>query len=290
MKVLIVGCGDLGSAIGLALVAQGHQVWGARRQPDRLPEALHPLLWDLSEEAPTLPAVDYLIYSVAADAFSEEAYEHAYVHGPKQVLAALAAQDIRPQHGFFVSSSSVYGQVEGEDVDETTPTQPEGFAGRLMLAGESVWADADFPVTSLRLTGLYGPGRERLINQVRNGRIAPENPVQYTNRIHRDDAAGVVAHLLALNIEGQSLDACYLVSDQDSAPLHEVMRWLARQLKVTPSQAVDTPLRRRGSKRCSSERLQHTGYRFLYPTFKEGYAALLGLTLDAKGEAKPSKA
>lgn len=290
MKVLIVGCGDLGSAIGLALVGQGHQVWGARRQPDRLPESLHPVLWDLSGEAPTLPSVDYVIYSVAADGFTEEAYEQAYVDGPKQVVASLKAQHIQPRHVFFVSSSSVYGQVEGDEVDETTPTQPEGFAGRLMLAGEAVWADADFPTTSLRLTGLYGPGRERLINQVRSGRIAPENPVQYTNRIHRDDAAGAVAHLLALHIEGQSLASCYLVSDQDSAPLHEVMSWLARQLKVTPSQAVDTPLRRRGSKRCSSERLQQTGYRFLYPTFKEGYAALLGLTLDAQGEAKAAKA
>lgn len=289
MKVLIVGCGDLGSAIGLALVAQGHQVWGARRQPDRLPESLQPVLWDLSDEAPILPAVDYVIYSVAADAFNEEAYEQAYLEGPKQVLAALNEQNIRPQHGFFISSSSVYGQVEGEDVDETTPTQPEGFAGRLMLAGESVWTEADFPVASLRLTGLYGPGRERLINQVRGGRVAPETPVQYTNRIHRDDAAGVVAHLLALHVEGQSLDQCYLVSDQDSASLHDVMSWLARQLKVTPSQVVEAPLRRRSSKRCSSERLQKTGYRFLYPTFKEGYAALLGLSLDAQGEAKTAE-
>ncbi len=144
-----------------------------------------------------------------------------------------------------------------------------------MLAGEQRLDAADVPGTSVRFAGIYGPGRERLIRQVQEGRQAQPQPVQYSNRIHRDDCAGVLAHLIARDLAGEPLEPLYLASDSDPAPLHEVMAWLAKELGVTPTEGTDLPLRRRASKRCRNQRLLDSGYRFIYPGYREGYKALL---------------
>src|SRR5690606_24005397 len=83
------------------------------------------------------------------------------------------------------------------------------------------------PASVVRLGGIYGPGRTRLIEQVRNGLHVPDQPVQYTNRIHRDDAAGLLAHLLLQADKRELLAPCYLGVDDEPAPLHEVAQWLA---------------------------------------------------------------
>ena len=101
---------------------------------------------------------------------------------------------------------------------------------------------------------------------------AEAEPPLWTNRIHRDDCAGVLRHLLALPAPAP----VYVGVDCEPAPQCEVMDWLAERLGVArpPRAAVgDGPAR--GSKRCSNARLLASGYRFLYPSFREGYAAVL---------------
>jgi hypothetical protein len=99
-------------------------------------------------------------------------------------------------------------------------------------------------------------------------------PAQYTNRIHRDDAAGLLAHLLAQADEEELLAPCYLGVDDEPASLFEVTTWLAEQLgtSLQPVGAVST---RSGSKRCSNELARESGWRPQYPSFREGYAELL---------------
>ncbi|MFG6176372.1 SDR family oxidoreductase [Halomonas sp. THAF12] len=275
---LILGCGDIGTTLGGELKASGQRVIGVRRDAARLAESgLEGVSADLNDAAALaeLPDADILVYVVSADRFEEAAYRAAYPDGLKAVLDEFGGRQRPPRHVFFVSSTSVYAQQEGEVVDEDSPTVPTGFSGLLMREAEQTLIDHVLPGTAVRFSGIYGPGRDRLIRQVGEGRIAAATPAMYSNRIHRDDCAGVLAHLIARALDGEALHELYLASDCEPAPLHEVMAWLAKQLKVEATETIQSPLRRRASKRCDNARLLESGYRFRYPSFREGYAQVL---------------
>lgn len=275
---LILGCGDIGTQLGKQLIDAGQRVIGARRNVAALEgTGLEAVSLDITDETAltALPDADVIVYAVTADHFEESAYEAAYPRGLKAVLKEYGHRDRTPERLFFVSSTSVYAQQEGEEVDETSPTEPNGFSGTLMREAEQALLDHDLPGTVVRFSGIYGPGRDRLIRQVGEGRIAASNPPMYSNRIHRDDCVGVMAHLIQLALDGKPLEPVYLASDCDAAPLHEVMEWIARRLKVEASDVIQSPLRRRSSKRCNNRRLLESGYRFRYPSFREGYEDVL---------------
>ncbi|MDR5902563.1 MULTISPECIES: SDR family oxidoreductase [Halomonas] len=275
---LILGCGDIGTALGQRLQAQGLHAIGVRRRVESLKEAgLEAASADLADPASLagLPDADILVYVASADRFEEAAYRAAYPEGLRATLAEFGAREKVPRHVFFISSTSVYAQRDGESVDETSPTEPTGFSGQLMCEAERALLAHDLPGTVVRFSGIYGPGRDRLIRQVSEGRIAPASPAMYTNRIHRDDCAGVLAHLVGRVLAGEAVDELYLATDSEPAPLHDVMAWLAKQLKVEATETIQSPLRRRASKRCSNTRLLESGYTFQYPSFREGYAQVL---------------
>jgi nucleoside-diphosphate-sugar epimerase len=127
----------------------------------------------------------------------------------------------------------------------------------------------------VRFGGIYGPRRTGLLERVRKGRaVYREHPPHYTNRIHLADCAGVLRHVLALP------DPASLYLGVDSEPVEErtVMTWLAGALGAPPPRAAssgeqsDEP---RGNKRCRNERLVSSGYGLAYPSFREGYRALI---------------
>jgi nucleoside-diphosphate-sugar epimerase len=115
-----------------------------------------------------------------------------------------------------------------------------------------------------------------MLDQVRTGRAvyAPGRP-RFTNRIHRDDCAGALHHLIRLP-EPESL---YLGVDGDPAEEATVMRWVAGSVGAPSPRMARGPeaksLRARSNKRCRNDRLLASGYRFEYPSFREGYAALI---------------
>ena len=134
-RVLIAGCGYVGSALAARLAADGDEVWGMRRTPAGLPAGVRPLAADLRDPATLagLPeGLTTVFYTAAADGGSEDDYRAVYVDGPRNLLAALAAQGQRPRRVIFTSSTSVYGQSGGEWVDEDSPAEPAGFRGRRM--------------------------------------------------------------------------------------------------------------------------------------------------------------
>lgn len=275
---LILGCGDIGMVLGRELQAAGHRVIGARRSASALAgSGIEPLALDLTDEAAleALPEADFVVYVLSADRFEEAAYRAAYPDGLNAVLRTYEARDTPPQRVLFVSSTSVYGQKDAEWVDEESPAEAAGFSGVLMREAEQALHDSPIPGTVVRFSGIYGPGRDRLIRQVLEGRIAPTAPPMYSNRIHRDDCAGVLAHLIALSEADQSVAPLYLASDCDPAPLYEVMAWMAKQLKVEPTEVIQAPLRKRASKRCDNARLLASGYTFRYPGYGEGYTQVM---------------
>jgi len=277
-SVLIAGCGDVGSRLATQLLAAGFQVYGLRRDVSRLPAGVIGVAGDLfNEECPAswpVGAVDYLVYCAAATEHDEAGYRAAYVQGLQHVLGWLNDYGQVPDRLLFVSSSSVYGQKDGEWVDESSETVAAGYSGRLMLEAEQIALNSGIPASIVRLTGIYGPGREWLLTQVRRGYRVAVDPPLYGNRIHADDAAGLMAFLLESDRKGRALDDIYIGVDDAPAPLAEVVAWLREYLGVT-QWSEDESVRRTGSKRCSNARAKTLGWAPKYPSYREGYAAIL---------------
>jgi nucleoside-diphosphate-sugar epimerase len=161
-------------------------------------------------------------------------------------------------------------------VDETSPAEPAHFSGTTLVEGERIVLGGPFPATVVRFAGIYGPGRTRMIEAVRSGAAIISTTQSYVNHIHRDDCAGVLRHVMNL---GQP-DPFYIGVDNEPVERGAMLRWLAQRLGV-PEPPVsregkgESVRAMRGNKRCSNARLLTTGYAFQYPTFREGYGALI---------------
>ena len=276
-RILIAGCGDVGTALGLVLCRSGHDVFAARRSAHLLPAALRPLSVDVTDRRAigrAIPGVDVVVYAVAAGRRAEEAYRRAYVDGVSALLDVLEARAEPPRRVFFVSSTSVYGERSGAWIDETAPLTPRGFAGDSLAAGERRMLESPIPATVVRFAGIYGPGRGWMIERARAGASCTGDPPKFTNRIHRDDCAGVLAHLIAR----EEVEDAYIGVDDAPVEECEVLEWLAARLGAPVPRrirSVESGATPGLGKRCSNARLRATGYRFRYPTWREGYAAVL---------------
>lgn len=277
-RILIAGCGDVGSALGSRLAAAGHEVWGLRRSAAALPGGVRLVRADLGEPEALarLPArIDAVVYLATADRFDDHAYERAYVRGARNLLAALEASAGALRRFVFVSSTSVYAQSAGEWVDEDSPTEPVRFSGKRLLEGECLVRRAPARAIVVRFAGIYGPGRSRLQQSVLDAKPCQQTPPLYTNRIHRDDCAAVLEHVLALDAP----EEIYLGADCEPAPQCAVMDWLAAELgvpappRIEPADEADAKTSR--NKRCRNARLLASGYRFIYPSYREGYAKII---------------
>lgn len=268
-KVLIAGCGDTGNALGRRLLNAGCEVWGARRTIGALEPGIRPWKLDLTaaESPDRSPAeFDYVFYMPTPDSRDEGAYRAIFVEGLGRLFERLHAQRRPVSRLFFVSSTAVYGQSEGEWVDEGSETEPSGFNGRVLLEAEAAAAGQTIPATAVRFSGIYGKGSTRLLERVRSG--APYDPERWTNRIHLDDCAGVLHHLMRL----QAPAACYVGSDDVPCQMREVVTWMSKAMGVEPPQSAPTTSL---NKRCSNRRLKQTGYAFAYPSYRDGYASLI---------------
>ena len=271
VKVLIAGCGYVGSALGAELLADGDEVWGLRRDPAQLPPGVSRIAADLQSPADLqqLPAkLDAVVYCVGADESTDAAYQRAYVTGLTHLLHALERREV--QRIYFTSSTAVYAQGDGQWLTESSETAPTHFSGVRLLEAERLLQEHRVPATILRCSGIYGPGRTRLIESVRQG--TARGSARHTNRIHRDDVAGAVRHLLRAGTAPDLL----LLTDDEPAPERDVLGYVAKCLGVPePLAAASAAPSRPGDKRCSNARLRATGYSLRYPTYREGYSALL---------------
>ena len=286
--MLIAGCGYVGTALGQELIAAGDRVWGLRRTASHLPAGFQAISADLSGSGALegLPqGIEYIVYCASADDSSDAAYVKAYLTGLQRLLGALDRSNVR--RIFFTSSTAVYAQADGQWVDEASETKPTYFSGVRLLEAEALLRACGLAATVLRCSGIYGPGRTRLIDSVRQGTAKASQ--RFTNRIHRDDVAGAIAYLL----RREHVPELLLLTDDEPAPERDVLGYLAQCLGVSatpppaaspsaapppaapPPAAPSSLALRGGSKRCRNARLRATGYALRYPSYREGYAAML---------------
>ena len=272
-RILLAGCGDLGERVAQRLRARGDEVWALRRQPPaRGGHGIHWLRGDLTDPASLreLPAgITRLVYLPAPATRDKAAYRAIFVDGLRHLLDALDRRKLA--RVLFVSSSAVYGEHDGDWVDEATPTDPPGFNGAVLLEAEQWLAEQSLPSTVLRLAGLYGPGRLQLIERLRAGQLrVPRETPHWANRIHVDDAAAAIAHLLQL----KSPQPLYLGVDDTPMLLDELYDFLAALIDA-PLPAEGAAPAGVGSKRLRNARLRASGWAPQWPDAREAYAALL---------------
>lgn len=270
MKVLIAGCGDVGNVLAERLLQGGHAVFGLKRNTSTLPEGVEPVAADLTEPASmtALPSqLDWLVFMPTPAQRSEEAYKQIYIQGWKNLWNALPQA---PLACMLVSSTSVYAQSDGSWVDEQTVTLPGRFNGRVLLAMENLARASCENTVVARLSGIYGPGRERLIRAATDGSAGTSISDGFSNRIHIDDAGAALAHLLCL----RKPEDVYLVSDDLPVAKYDVVCWLAEQIGHPPPAKLSMGGPEKG-KRINNKRLHDSGYSLEFPDYQAGYRAIL---------------
>ena len=198
----------------------------------------------------------------------QAAYEDIFIQGLKNLWSALKKA---PARTLLVSSTAVFGEANGGWVNEETNPGPTGFNGRVLLKMEQLASRITESSVVVRISGIYGPGRERLIGLAASeGLEIQQSPPYYTNRIHRDDAAAALKHLLELD----EPDTLYIATDDLPAPRYEVVEWLANtQGCVSPKGLVDENATR--GKRVSNQKLRDSGFSLSYPDYRAGYASVM---------------
>ncbi|WP_199096765.1 NAD-dependent epimerase/dehydratase family protein [Dyella sp. ASV21] len=275
-RVLIAGCGDVGLRVAALLRARGDEVWALRRSP--VADGHNGIRWlqgDLTrpETLQSLPSgLTHLVYLPTPGAREEGRYRAVFLHGLQHMLAALDRSAL--PRVVFVSSSAVYGEHGDAWVDEATPVEPLGFNGRVLLEAERWLATQPLSSTVLRLAGLYGPGRMQLVERLREGSVrVPRHTPHWSNRIHVDDAAAAIVHLLDL----PGALPLYVGVDDTPLPLDTLYDHLANVIGA-PWPADGPAPAGVGSKRLSNARLRASGFAPHWPDAREGYAALLAAT------------
>lgn len=273
MRVLIAGCGDVGNVLATALLEDGHIVYGLKRDTSTLPGGVQPIRADLLNPATltNLPAdIDKLVFMPTPSTRDPAGYEAIFIRGWKNLWANLK---MAPSRTLLVSSTAVFGEANGGIVDEETNPEPTAFNGKALLEMEQLARRCTENLVTVRISGIYGPGRERLINlAASDGFEVQKTPPYFTNRIHRDDAAAVLKHLLDIDAP----EALYLATDDQPVPRYEVVEWLASiQGCESPKALVDESAG--GGKRVSNKRLRESGFSLSYPDYRTGYAAVLKL-------------
>lgn len=274
-SLLVIGCGDLGRRVGSALAVQDWRIGAVRRTPDGNPPTFDWIAADYARAGSLQFAEawqpDFVLLTLSPSTRDVDGYYRGFAAATGNLLNGLGRH--RPRRLFMVSSTRVYAETGGGWVDEEAALSTSDERALAIIAAERKLLDSGMATTIVRSGGIYGAAPGRLVSKVARGEIAAAQPPRYTNRIHREDCAGFLVHLLLQAQAGAQLQAIYNAVDDAPAPAHEVESWLAGQLGVTPSATTTQGVV--SHKRCRNARLHESGYSLRYPDYRAGYARVL---------------
>jgi nucleoside-diphosphate-sugar epimerase len=280
MSETLLSFGHGYSASGLArlLLPHGWRVIGTTRSAEKAGKiaatGVTPLIWPGADVTGALEQATHVLVSAAPDAAGDPVL--------RELREAIAACARRFRWVGYLSTTGVYGNHDGDWVDEDSPLTPATERGKARVLAEAEWrAIAGLPLHIFRLAGIYGPGRGPF-EKVRQGtarRIV--KPGQVFSRIHVDDIAQVLAASIARPNAGRAYNLC----DDDPAPPEDVIAHAAHLLGLPVPPAEDfamaemTPMARSfyaESKKVRNDRIKtELGVRLIHPDYRSGLAALL---------------
>jgi electron-transferring-flavoprotein dehydrogenase len=261
-SLLIAGAGDVGMRLARLRAVRGDEVIAVRRRESEAGAALRTIQADLATGADfeRLPGqVDAVVFCAAPDQRSEESYRALYLDGLRRLLDRVSAR-----RAIFVSSTAVFAQDAGEWLVEDSPAEPDAWNGRILLAVERELSRHDQGI-ALRLSGIYGPGREAMLRRARRGESGRSH---WTNRIHVDDAAAALSHLLDL----PEPESVYLGSDDHPALESDLFAWIRERENLPAVAEADGPV---SGRRISNRLLRASGWTPAHPDYRSGYLRLL---------------
>ena len=288
--IVILGCGYIGIELGRQLTEAGNDVVGVRRSDAgcaAIEEAgftAHQADLTSQPDRAELPEADWLVFAASSGGRNAEAAKTIYVDALAAVIEEYGSRESTPDRLVYTSSTGVYGDHDGEWVDESTPLEPTTDKTEVLLEAERIALEESpkqgIDGTVARFSGLYGPDRYRL-ERYSKGPVTEG----YLNMVHQEDAAGAVGYLLTADCaRGEAV----VVTDNEPVDKWEFADWLAAECgldsppKRTKKQRLtDESLSEAGrrriltSKRCSNDYLRTLGYELRYPTFREGYQAAI---------------
>ena len=282
MDKFIIGCGYLGRRVLPLWRAGGHRVYTLTRSENRAGElrrlGAEPVVADVLDPGSlkALPRVDTALYCVGFDRSAGRSVREVYVNGLGNVLAALPP----PGRFLYVSSTGVYGQQDGEEVDEAAATEPQEESGRVVLEAERLLRGRLPGAVVLRFAGIYGPGRVLRRQAVEAGEPLVGDPEKWLNLIHVEDGAAVV---LAAEARGEP-GAVYNVCDDRPVRRRDFYALLARLLGapeprfVPPAPDSPPPGHEWADRRVVNRRLrEELNVRLRYPSYEDGLRASLSV-------------
>lgn len=270
-RILVVGAGYTGSRIALYFREKKQKVWALTRTGKRNPEfeaaGIETVTADLTrpETLTDLPAVNFIVLCPAPDEGTEENYRKIYLEGISHFLNALK-KNPAPSFILYISSTSVWRPRGGEWVDENTLPDPETEKGRTLAQAEKNVLESGFPSAIFRLSGIYGPGRNRL-KFLESGKMLQEEN-SYMNMIHVEDIVRAVPVLFKSALAG------HVYTGVDDRPVlrsefyKELGELTGRKIEFNFKDGAE-------GKRCRNAKLKSLKFELKYPTFREGYESFL---------------
>ncbi len=276
LRVLIIGCGQLGFSIVNNADSDVFKLYGFSRSLRKSPASIEMHQVDILKteaiDAIKLVNPEIIIYAVSADTQSIESYQDHYVLGLKKTYEAILELN-HFKHLFFVSSTRVYGQKTTKILSELDIAEPSDYGGEALMEAETVARQLKDKATILRLSGIYGPNRKRMIQ------LAQSNPGNWpatnnwSNRIHEEDAARFIVFLMKRIMMQESIEPLYLVTDGVPTKQYDVLTWIRNRLQLT-TDTIELPILESG-KQLQSVLLNQTGFVLKYPDFTYGYEAII---------------
>lgn len=286
-RILVLGAGYVGAAVVARCLQAGAQVTALTRNPLTCSElsflGARCLQADLAGDDwhASAPAADFVLVCVGSGGGGTESYRRSYVGGLASVRRWLSRHPADTL--VYTSSTSVYPQGDGAVVTEEFPVASgsDDSAGILAEAERSILAPTEGLRRAfvLRLAGIYGPGRHGFLDRMREaGGSLPGEASGHLNLIHREDIVSAV--LACWSAPAAVGTRVFNLADEGRATRGEIASWLAARIGAPDTgfsgQAAAGRRRLTPDRIVSAEAIRDAlGWRPAFPTFREGYEALL---------------
>ena len=275
MKILWLGCGDIGNRFG-KYVRDSHQCFGVRRQIANVQLPLIPIFADILDRENMHSVMsndfDVVIVTLTPDEYSPSGYWTTYFEGASSIKSALDNALKKPKLVIWVSSTRVYRDSNEDTVDESTPLVNSDEYVKALICAENKINSYDGKTVIIRFSGIYGERRCHLLHSVLNGFGGSLSSDTWTNRIHIEDCVRFIAFLVDRYVDGSVLENLYIGTDNVPVKQTDIRFWLAKKLNVTLDKKIE------GSHegyRLKNNLLLGTGFRLKYPSYKEGYENII---------------
>jgi len=217
---LISGCGDIGIRVARCLrqqVGEDIMIYGLVRRKEVVhalnAESVIPVIADLDkpESLDLIPTSNATIFHLAPPPNDTQGENKTRDPRFRALLKSCETNGL-PKKIILLSTTAVYGDCDGNWIDESAEVNPQTDRGRRRLDAELAlreWANArEIPFVIIRVSGIYGPGRLPIERLKKGLPILREDLAPFSNRIHQDDLAAICVAAAQRAPDGSVYNAC----------------------------------------------------------------------------------